>query len=55
MLYPNNEKSNDQTSMLSERNIFMHEINPHTGLLEYSDLLNEQINNVYSVFEDWKI
>lgn len=55
VLYPNNEKSNDLTSMLSERNIFMHEINPHTGLLEYSDLLNEQINNVYSVFEDWKI
>lgn len=55
VLYPNNEKYDDKVLNITERNIYMHEINPHTGLLEYSNLLDEKINSVYSVFEEWKI
>lgn len=33
----------------------MSELNPHKGLEEYSILLREKIDNVYLVFEDWRV
>lgn len=54
VLYPNNE-DNDKEYVFSERYIYMSELNPHKGLEEYSILLREKIDNVYLVFEDWRV